>query len=131
MWSDKLIDDSNLKGDGDLLEKIFLHCPPWRLLLVLCTRRPHLAADRADRCLWVVPQGKVGSIVGVHVCLLLLLLSLLLLLLLSLLLLLLLLLLTRTVATQPVVNSSAASPRLALDGINWASVVLLPAQLLL
>ena len=55
----------------------------------------------------------------------------LLLLLLSLLLLLLLLLLTRTVATQPVVNSSTASPRLALDGINWASVILLATQLLL
>ena len=62
---------------------------------------------------------------------LLLLLRLLLLLLLSLLLLLLLLLLTRTVATQPVVNSSTASPRLALDGINWASVILLATQLLL
>ena len=61
---------------------------------------------------------------------LLLLLRLLLLLLLSLLLLL-LLLLTRTVATQPMVNSSTASPRLTLDGINWPSVVLLPAQLLL
>ena len=79
----------------------------------------------------MVPQGKVGSIVWVHVCLLLLLLGLLLLLLLSLLLLLLLLLLTRTVATQPVVNSSAAGPRFALDGINWAPVILLPAQLLL
>ena len=78
----------------------------------------------------MVPQGEVGSIVGVHVCLLLLLLRLLLLLLLSLLLLL-LLLLTRTVATQPMVNSSTASPRLTLDGINWPSVVLLPAQLLL
>jgi len=113
-----------------LLEKIFLHCSR-RLLLILGARRPHLTADRSDRCLWVVPQGKVGSIVGVHVCLLLLLLRLLLLLLLSLLLLLLLLLLTRTVATQPVVNSSTASPRLALDGINWASVILLATQLLL
>ena len=124
----------NLNGNRrltqyDLLEKIFLHCP-WRLLLSLSSGGPHVTADRPDCGLGMVPQGKVGSIVGVHVGLLLLL-CLLLLLLLSLLLLLLLLLLTGTVAAQPVINSSAASPRLALDGINWASVILLPTKLLL
>ena len=77
----------------------------------------------------MVSQGKVGSIVRVHVRLLLLLLCLLLLLLG--LLLLSLLLLAGTVASKPVVHSSTASPRLALDGIDWPSVVLLATQLLL